>query len=115
LFFGTPSRIRIRGTVREIGEGAFFVRDPLIDLDFEEGTVRIGVSAFGRCYCLQQAAFPAPLTVIEATVLQPFSFAVGSQLRYIRSEAFSDSHLNEVVIPPSIREIDPYAFSREVW
>jgi hypothetical protein len=57
---------------------------------------------------LEKAAFPASLIVIEANAFQfcrqlrQITFAVGSQLQYIRSEAFSDCLLTEVVAPVSI-------------
>jgi hypothetical protein len=38
-----------------------------------------------------------------------------SQLQYIRSEAFAESPLNEVVISASVVEIDPSAFFAVVW
>jgi hypothetical protein len=66
----------------------FSFQNSLVDLALEEGALQIGVSAFGWYYCLQPAVFPASLTGIEANALQPFGFAVWSQLRYIRSEVF---------------------------
>jgi hypothetical protein len=47
--------------------------------------------------------------------LNKITFAAGSQLQYIRSEAFSDCPLNGVVVPESIVEIDPSAFDNDVW
>jgi hypothetical protein len=117
----SPSSIRIPGNVREIGENAFSDLTSVIDLSFEEGTVRIGVSAFSECFQLKNAAFPASLIAIDTHSFQGCSglcritFAAGSQLQYIRSKAFSDCPLREVVIPATIVEIDPSAFSNEVW
>jgi hypothetical protein len=94
---------------------------PIIDLSFEEGTVRIGVSAFSRCPRLAKAAFPASLTVIEANAfwdcksLSQITFAAGSQLQYIRIRAFSNCPLKEFVVPASIVKIDPSAFTDYVW
>jgi hypothetical protein len=118
---GTPSSIRIPGSVREIGHYAFAYRDSLIDLSFEEGILKIGVSAFRGCYNLEKAALPASLFVIEANAfrncrnMRQITFAVGSQLQYIRSGAFQFCPLNQVVIPASIVKIDPSAFSDVVW
>jgi hypothetical protein len=70
---------------------------------------------------MRKAVFPASLIAIEAHAfhdcsnLRQITFAVGSQLQYIRSEAFSSCPLNGVVVPASIVEIDPSAFSGEVW
>jgi hypothetical protein len=119
---GKPSSIRIPGTVREIPDRACFGLDSnsLIDLSFEEGILKIGVSAFQECRKLHIAAFPASLTVIEAKAfaisnqLIEITFAVGSQLQYIRSKAFSYCPLREVVIPANIVEIDPSAFPDDV-
>jgi hypothetical protein len=83
--------------------------------------VRIGASAFHGCVLLEKASFPASLIVIEARAfggcrgLQEITFAAGSRLQYIRSGAFSDCPLKEVVVPASIVEIEPSAFSGEVW
>jgi hypothetical protein len=118
---GTPLSIRIPGNVREIGDRAFFSDNSLIDLSFEEGTVRIGSDAFDSFSNLANAAFPASLIGIEANAfggcdrLRRITFAVGSQLQYIRGKAFSKCPLNYVAVPASIREIDPSAFSRKVW
>jgi hypothetical protein len=118
---GRPSSLRIPATVREIGDRALSSLGSIVDLRFEEGTVQIGMSAFLWCRSLMKAAFPASLIVIEAKAfqgcicLQEITFAVGSQLQYIRSGAFSDCPLKEVVVPASIVEIDPSAFSDEVW
>jgi hypothetical protein len=119
--WNTTSSIRIPGNVREIEDEAFFLAAGLVHLSFEEGTVRIGASAFTQCWSLETAAFPASLTAIEARAfvtcsrLRQITFAAGSQLQYIRSYAFFSCPLNEVVVPASIREIDPSAFSHEVW
>jgi hypothetical protein len=116
-----PSSIRIPGSVREIGDGVFSDLDELEDLSFEEGILKIGVSAFSGCSRLKKAAFQASLIVIDANAfhfcyrLCQITFAVGSQLQYIRSEAFRNCPLNDVVIPASIVEIDPSAFSGRVW
>jgi hypothetical protein len=116
-----PSSIRIPGSVREIGDGVFDHHHDLVDLSFEEGITRIGSLAFHACYNVEQVEFPASLIVIEASAfyychgLRRITFAVGSQLQYIRSEAFASSDLREVVVPASIVEIDPSAFSGEVW
>jgi hypothetical protein len=114
----TLSSIRIPGSVSEIGDGAFSSLYSLSDLSFEEGTIRIGVSAFAECLNLQNAAFPVSLIEIEANAFQycdclhVITFPEESQLKYIRSKAFSHSPLNEVVMPASIVEIDPSAFMR---
>jgi hypothetical protein len=122
---GEPSSIRIPGTVREIGDKVFSENHRLLDLSFEEGILKIGADAFSECCNLKTAAFPASLTTIEerafhcCSCLGEISFAVGSQLQYIRTEAFKHclpAHRQiKVVIPASIREIDPSAFSGEAW
>jgi hypothetical protein len=47
--------------------------------------------------------------------MREITFAVGSQLQYIRSAAFSNCDLNEVLIPARIVEIDPSDFTHCVW
>jgi hypothetical protein len=113
--------ITIPGVVREVGDGALLGLDSVASLTFDEGTVHIGAHAFDSCYRLQKAAFPASLIGIEANAfrncrsLHRITFAVGSQLQYIRSGAFSRCALEEVAIPATVVEIDPSAFSVEVW
>jgi hypothetical protein len=115
------SSMKIPGSVREIGDRVFSAIYRLRDLSFEEGILKVGVSALGGFLKLEKVAFPASLIVIEANAFQDchsllqITFALGSRLQYIRSEAFVDCPLNEVVIPSSIIEIDPSAFSDEVW
>jgi hypothetical protein len=118
---GTPSSIIIPGSIPELGDKALSRVPSLRDLSLEEGTVRIGASAFLDCDHLERAAFPASLVTIEAYAFQgcislrQITFAAGSQLQYIRGKAFADCPLNEVVIPASIVEIDPCAFQYNVW
>jgi hypothetical protein len=120
-FLQVPSSIRIPATVREIGDSVFTSQQSPRDLSFEEGIVTIGVSAFSNCPNLYKVTFPASLIFIEANAfsscnhLHQISFAVGSQLQYTRSKAFLFFPLNEVAVPASIVEIDPSAFSPEVW
>jgi hypothetical protein len=71
----------------------------LIDLSFEEGILKIGVSVFTGC----------------SNSVRQISFAVGSQLQYIRTGTLSDSPLNKVVGRARIVEIDPSAFIDKVW
>jgi hypothetical protein len=117
----TPSRIRIPGSVREIGDRVFSGHNSLRDLSFDEGILKVGVAVFQGCSKLEKAAFPASLIAIEANAfhdcvnLRQITFAVGSQLQYIHTEAFSDCPLNNVVVPASIVEIDPSAFSDKIW
>jgi hypothetical protein len=123
VFYGSrkPSTLRIPGSVREIEDNVFSQFTWLIDLSVEEGILKIGVPIFTGCSKLKKASVPASLTVIDANAFQgckglrQISFAVGSQLQYIRSEALSDSPLNKAVGPASIVEIDVSAFSDEVW
>jgi hypothetical protein len=68
-----------------------------------------------------ERAFPASLTVIEADAfyndhgLPQITFAAGSQLPCIRDRAFYHRYLEPSVLPASILEIDPYAFSLNMW
>jgi hypothetical protein len=108
-------------TIIRIVERAFSAEFVLKDLSFEDGVSKIGVAAFMACFHVEKAAFPASLVVLEAQALQncnklrEITFAVGSQLQYIRSEAFSNCLLNEVAIPASIVEIDLSVFDDDVW
>jgi hypothetical protein len=104
----------------EIGDRVFCDNNWLTELSVEEGTLQIGAYAFRWSSKLKNAAFPASLIVIEADAvfgcceMRQITFAVGSQLQYIRIRAFSNCPLNEVVVSASIVEIDPSAFSVEV-
>jgi hypothetical protein len=88
--------------------------------EFEEGILKIGVSAFETSLELKNAAFPASLTAIEANAfrdcddLREVTFAVGCQLQYIRGGPFSQCTLNKLVSPASIVEIDFSPFSNDV-
>jgi hypothetical protein len=112
--------MRIRGTVREIGAKAFSFHGRLIDLSFEEGTMRICAFAFSSCRKLKNSAFPTSLIGIgenafeDCWSLYHITFGVGSQLQYIRGKAFSKCHLKRFVVPASIMGIDPSAFSDKV-
>jgi hypothetical protein len=115
-----PSKIRIPASVREIADGAFCWEGHLKDLSFEEGIEKIGVSAFANCVHLCDLAFPASLITIEAKAffrcsdVRRITFAARSRLKYIRSEAFSPHAWSQVVIPASVVELDPYAFTGKI-
>jgi hypothetical protein len=85
---GSPSHIRIPGSVREICDRVLCDRNLLMDLGFEEGLLKVGVSAFERCSRLKKADFPASLIVIEAnaflgcTGLGQITFAVAGHSQW---------------------------------
>jgi hypothetical protein len=118
--FGSPSKVIIPSTVREIGDGAFSDVHSIIDLSFEEGLVHIGAHAFQRTE-LTTLTLPASLEVIgEAAFLDCYAllhltFAAGSQLQCIHREAFLHVFLETAVIPATVNKIDPSAFDPEVW
>jgi hypothetical protein len=118
--FGQPNHLRIPSTVREIGENAFEHVNSLVNLRFEEGVERIKSYAFSNCSGLKRIVFPASLVVIEERAfllcgLREVKFAAGSNLQSIGTEAFAHSRLKSVLLPASVTEIDPSAFSAEVW
>jgi hypothetical protein len=119
--FGSPSKITIPSTVREIGDAAFSYLHSVVDLSFEEGVVRIGARAFQSCTQLQTLTFPASLEVIEKSAffsclhLRHFTFAPESRLQCIRETAFASCRLETVILPATVKEIDPYAFDARVW
>jgi hypothetical protein len=119
--FGSPSQIIIPSTVREIGNEQFVHARWPPDLRFEEGLERIGSCAFGCCHGLQTIAFPASLKVIGEGAffmcwsLRRLTFAAGSQLECIQKYAFGCTSLEAVVIPGTVKEIDPFSFEPGAW
>jgi hypothetical protein len=119
---GEPSSIVIPYTVREIGKRAFYLVASLRDLSFEEGLERIGEWAFTGCNWLALVgAFPASLEVIEKSafnscfMVPSVPFPVGSKLRWIGKKAFWRCECHRVVLPPTVRNVDPSAFEYHVW
>jgi hypothetical protein len=119
--FGSPSKITIPSTVREIGQSAFCDVRSLEDLGFEEGLLRVGTMAFQNCDGLKTLAFPASLEVIGEEAfsycrsLSHLTFVPGSQLQCISKFAFADCSLKTVILPGTVREIDPRAFRDDIW
>jgi hypothetical protein len=118
---GSPRSIRIPASVLEIGGGAFWRLNSLVELSFEEGVNRIGPFAFWNCPLIRKIAFPTSLVVIDESAfdecesLCEITFAAGSHLQCIRKQAFSCSPLTHIVLPASVSEIDPYAFAGDGW
>jgi hypothetical protein len=118
--FGKPKSVVIPSTVREIGEWAFDSVSSLLDLGFEDGVERIRLHAFAHCAGLRAVAFPESLVAIEefsftdCRALCEVAFAADSKLQYIGKGAFGDDPLESVILPASVTEIDPGAFSPEV-
>jgi hypothetical protein len=115
------SSIRIPGSVLEIQARAFERQISLRELSFEEGIQRIGDFAFSHCKCLDNVTFPTSLTVIAAYsffdcgCLGHITFASGSQLRCIEDSAFSNTPLKSLVLPVSVTDVKPSAFSDRLW
>jgi hypothetical protein len=118
---GEPKSVVIPSTVREIGEKAFHSVESLVELSSEEGVERIRFAAFFGCSHLEVVAFPASLLVIDERAfynclqLRKVTYAADSQLQYIGKQAFVQCHLGGVFLPACVTEIDPDAFSSEVW
>jgi hypothetical protein len=115
-----PTSVVIPSTVREIGEKAFECVSSLVDLSFEEGVERIKSWAFALCPALKSVAFPVSLMVIDESAfdgcgLRQVTFAGDSKLQCIRKWAFRRCTLERVLLPANVTEIDPAAFSAEVW
>jgi hypothetical protein len=92
-----------------------------VDLSFDEGVVSIETKAFEFCGNLRTVSFPASLEVIGESAfsscdsLGNLTFAEGSQLRCIQKEAFAYIPLKKVILPATVKEIDPSAFTHEAW
>jgi hypothetical protein len=119
--FDEPSKVIIASTVREIGDWTCSGITSLVDLSFGEGLVRIGANSFQSCEKLQILTFPASLEVIGEYAfsvcdsLRNLMFRVGSQLPCINNGAFTYISLETVILPATVKAIDPSAFSPEVW
>jgi hypothetical protein len=107
--------------VREIGDSAFAHLASLVELSFAEGIHRIGTGAFEWCKGLQIINFPLSLKVIEerafcgCSKLLHLTFPPGSQLQCIRKFALTFTSLETVLLPATVQEIDPDAFTSHVW
>jgi hypothetical protein len=118
--FGSLSQLVIPSIVREIVYKQFAQVRSLLDLSFEEGVVSIGYGAFENCFQLRTVAFPASLEVIGENAfsccesLRHLTFAEGSQLRWIQKEAFAYVPLERVILPATVKEINPSAFTLTV-
>jgi hypothetical protein len=118
---GSPSKVVIPSTVREIGERAFHGLFSLEELRFEEGLVRIGIRAFGFCRGLQSVTFPASLQVIGESAfagcngLRSLRFASESQLQCIETYAFMCLRLETVILPATVQKISLSAFDQSLW
>jgi hypothetical protein len=83
--------------------------------------VRIGSNAFRCCGQLKLLNFPASLEVIGKNAfegcrsLRHLTFSAGSQLQCIHSGAFEGDTLETVILPATVKEINPSAFESRVW
>jgi hypothetical protein len=119
--FGSPSKVTIPSTVRKIADCQFTNTFSIVDLSFEEGLEHIGRKAFQGCHGLQTLTFPASLKIIGKSAfyccesLFHIKFAPGSQLECIQMKAFANNDLEIVIVPSTVREIDPSAFDPDGW
>lgn len=132
------TQIRIPGSVKNLGDGAFRDCGGLKTVDIHEGVITIGNSAFANCYQLQSIPFPKSLHYINSEAfkscsnlsdiqfnegiiqvgIEAFCFCTSlkeikfpTTMRTIEQKAFMGcSALETVVFNPQIKEIERYAF-----
>ena len=98
----------------DISQEAFRGCTSLASLTLGDSIQSIGESAFRECSCLTEVKIP-----ILVTQLEPYSFAtttalkhveLGDSLQEIGTYCFSDSGLETISIPASVKNIGDYAF-----
>jgi hypothetical protein len=76
---------------------------------------------FSNCISLTSVSFPASLVVIRERAfrycenLREVTFAADSKLQYIGEQAFLGCPLNRILLPASVTEVHPTAFSPWDW
>ena len=106
-------KIIIKGTLKDIGDCAFFNFRKLESVEMCDSITTIGACSFELCEKLKYVKFPKKLKKIEraafdSTALEKIELP--NKLKYIGSDAFAMTNLKQVTIPNSVTTIKPYAF-----
>lgn len=117
-FYGntTITKVVIPGSIKTIGEQAFFACENLRTVELQEGIQVIGKFAFQYCVSLTEIVFPGSVTDIASGALAKSSnltkITVKEGVEKIGSGAFSNLlSLTTVELPESITSIQSDAFS----
>lgn len=106
--------VTIPGSVKYIGEAAFYKCQSLEKVVLSEGVTHIYDSAFEDCSALEEAVLPGSLTYIgefafvNDKMLKKVTFPNG--VKYIGGYSFYGCALDEIVIPDSVEYIGTQAF-----
>ncbi len=106
--------VKVAGSVKSIGNSAFFQCENLKEVTLEEGITSLGESVFQNCFSLEQVSLPSTITQIPAhcffnTWIEKISIPKG--VTTIGYGAFQDcKNLSEITIPGSVTTIEYSAF-----
>lgn len=102
--------------ITSIGSEAFRDCKRLVNVTMNEGLRTIDYFAFYECSMLMEVEIPASVTTIESNAfdgcskLMDVTFAEGSELTSIGSNAFYNTSLISITLPAKLRSISNYAF-----
>ena len=110
---GDQMQITLPSEIKRVRENVFNGKT-ITGIELNEGLEMVGERSFANMYYLEELVIPSSLKIIEQN-----SFADNYNLKnltlkngveVIKNSAFINHHLNEIVIPESVRKIEDYAF-----
>lgn len=115
MFFDTVTRITLPGTIKVIGEAAFYFLKNLKEVNIPDGVEKIGERAFDCCMALTSLELPDSVKELGAK-----TFSGSKNLEYVKlpdgiteigDYMFSNCQgLKEITIPDSVKRIGIWAF-----
>ena len=115
MFFDTVTRITLPGTIKVIGEAAFYFLKNLKEVNIPDGVEKIGERAFDCCFALTSLELPDSVKELGAK-----TFSGSKNLEHVRlpngiteigDYMFSNCQgLKEITIPDSVKRIGIWGF-----
>lgn len=115
--FGSCRMFNLPNGLLGIGDKAFFMSGFIEQLIIPDSVVYIGKYAFAMTWVMHGLVIGNGVERIEADAFHHISadsIIIGNSVKYLGNLAFAENYLEEIVIPPSVTEIEGNPFGGDI-